>query len=501
MPISERTQAPVFRAPERVFEAVRSGFEGRRVLVVGDLMLDQHVWGSVNRISPEAPVPVVRCLRQTFMAGGAGNVAMNLLGLGLTVSLISLVGEDEAAGQVRSALEAAGADLSGVLSDKSRPTTTKMRVIGGHQQMLRLDSESAAPPSESLEAALLTAFAAQLNTASAVVLSDYAKGVLTPKLCQEIIRQARERKIPVLVDPKGKEWSKYRGATLITPNRAELAIVAASALSDRETVVQEARRLRKQLNLEALTVTLSEEGMVHVGESETVQVPAMAREVFDVSGAGDTAIATLTAALTAGLEPGDSLVLANIASGIVVAKVGTVPLAHFELLTELEAREAGGAPGKVVDLEAARRLVASWKARGERVVFTNGCFDILHAGHVSYLAKARRLGNRLILGLNSDASVRRLKGPTRPINPEAQRAAVLAGLEAIDAVVLFEDDTPLELIRALHPDVLAKGADYRAEDVVGGADVLSWGGEVRLVELVEGVSTTRIATRIAERES
>jgi D-beta-D-heptose 7-phosphate kinase/D-beta-D-heptose 1-phosphate adenosyltransferase len=501
MPVSERTSLDSFREPSRVLQTVRSGFGARHVLVVGDLMLDQHVWGSVNRISPEAPVPVVRRLRQTFMAGGAGNVAANLTGLGLSVSLIALVGQDEAAERLRTVLEAfGGMDLTGMLTDASRPTTTKMRVIGGHQQMLRLDSESTQPPSQELEGRLLEKILEQLNQATAVILSDYAKGVLTPRLCQAIIAAARTKGVPVLVDPKGTDWERYRGATCITPNRSEMTAVATVPPSDLAALIREAGRVRRELELDALTVTLSEEGMVRVGAEGTVQVPAMAREVFDVSGAGDTSIATLTAALAAGLDQGDSLVLANIAAGLVVGKVGTVPLARGELQTELEMREASAFRGGNVDLAQARRLVESWKAQGERIVFTNGCFDILHAGHVSYLAKARRLGNRLVVGLNSDASVRRLKGPTRPINPELQRAAVLAALEAVDAVVLFGEDTPLELIRALRPDVLAKGADYRAEDVVGGPEVLSWGGEVRLVELVDGVSTTRIAARIAERK-
>ncbi|MEN9352774.1 MAG: D-glycero-beta-D-manno-heptose-7-phosphate kinase [Fibrobacterota bacterium] len=497
MPTIDQSLTSTFSQSERVLAAVGAGFDGKLVLVVGDVMLDQHLWGSVTRISPEAPVPVVRCLKRTLMAGGAGNVAMNLVGLGLTVSLVALVGEDEAATQIREELGQAGVDVDGVLSDRDRPTTTKMRVIGGHQQMLRLDSESTQPPSPELEDALLRKVVGKLEKASAVILSDYAKGVLTPSLCQGIIRAAKLKGIPVLVDPKGKEWEKYRGATRITPNRSELVAVSASPLTDRETLIRESRKLREQLDLQSLTVTLSEEGMIQVDAQEVIQVPAMAREVFDVSGAGDTAIATLTAALAAGLDACDCLVLANIAAGIVVGKVGTVALGKSELLAELEAKEDSANQGKVCEPARLLRLVDAWKARGERVVFTNGCFDILHAGHVSYLAKARTLGDRLVLGLNSDASVRRLKGPTRPINPQEQRAVVLAGLGAVDAVVVFDEDTPLELIKTLRPQVLAKGADYRAEDVVGGAEVLSWGGEVKLVDLVDGVSTTKIAAKIS----
>jgi len=482
---------------ERIRKAVEQGFGGGDVLVVGDLMLDIHAWGSVSRISPEAPVPVVRRLRQTLVAGGAANVAMNLVGLGLGVKLVGLVGEDDAAAQTRQELARAGVDVGGIVIDPQRPTTTKMRIIGGHQQMLRLDQESTEPASPDTEAALVAKVGQEIGGAVAIILSDYAKGVLTPSLCRSVIAMAKERGIPVLVDPKGADWGKYRGATRITPNRSELAVVAGRSVSDRESLVLCARALCKDLEIDALTVTLSEEGILHVSETAEICVPAMAKEVFDVSGAGDTAIAALTASLAVGFEDRDALVTANLAAGIVVGKVGTVPLAQGELLGALDALTHAPLHFKIHDLAGTRALVDSWKAKGEKVVFTNGCFDILHAGHVSYLSKARGLGDRLVLGLNSDASVRRLKGPTRPINEQGQRALVLAGLEAVDAVVVFDEDTPLGLIVGLKPDMLAKGADYREDDVVGAREVRSWGGAVSLVELVEGVSTTRIAGRIA----
>lgn len=480
-----------------VHNLVESGFDNRTVLVVGDLMLDRHIWGAVHRISPEAPVPVVRQLRQSLVAGGAGNVAMNLAGLGLSTRLIGLVGADETAGLLICELEKGGVDIAGILTDPDRPTTTKTRVIGGHQQMLRLDNESTGSPSEAVEAALLAMIEQEMPHSSAVILSDYAKGVLTPRICQEAIQKAKKLGIPIMVDPKGTNWDKYRGATLITPNRSELSTVIGRTLADHESVARAARKLLTDLDLEGLTVTLSEEGMLHVGAADETQVPAMAQEVFDVSGAGDTAIAALTAAVSCGLGTRDALLLANLAAGVVVGKVGTVPLGKGELLDALDASQRLSTDSKIHSLPSIKTLVRTWKAGGKKIVFTNGCFDILHAGHVSYLAKARRLGDRLVLGLNADDSVRRLKGPTRPINGQEQRARVLSGLESVDAVVYFSEDTPLELILALEPDVLAKGADYKAEDVVGAEAVHSWGGEVRLVDLVEGVSTTLIAGKIA----
>lgn len=480
-----------------VHDLVESEFGSRTILVIGDLMLDRHIWGSVTRISPEAPVPVVRQQRQTLVAGGAGNVAMNLSGLGLTTRLVGLVGSDEAADLMLGELAEGGVDTSLLVTDALRPTTTKIRVIGGHQQMLRLDNESSEPASSDAESALLKSIQQGMIGVSAIILSDYAKGVLTSSICQATIRLAREQGIPVLVDPKGSDWSKYRGADLITPNRSELSTVAGHSLGCLESVTAAAKELLVCLELRGITVTLSEEGMLHVGAQDVIRMPALAQEVFDVSGAGDTAIATLTASLACGLNTHDSLLLANLAAGVVVGKVGTVPLGRGELLDSLDSFQRFSTNSKIHSLASARSLVRTWKAGGKKLVFTNGCFDILHAGHVSYLSKARRLGDRLILGLNSDASVRRLKGPTRPINDETGRALVLAGLESIDAIVVFDEDTPLELIRELQPDVLAKGADYKEEDVVGAKEVRSWGGEVKLVDLVEGVSTTIIAQRIS----
>lgn len=479
--------------------ALDSGFDGQHVLIVGDVMLDRHIWGVVNRISPEAPVPVVRYQRESLTPGGCGNVAMNLAGLGVKVSVVSLVGVDQDGVRLRDQMSEAGVDVSGIVDDSTRPTTTKTRIIGGHQQMIRLDTESAEPPSEGIRRRVVGLVREKLESARTLILSDYAKGLLTNVVCEEVIRAARQAAVPVFVDPKGKDWSRYRGASTLTPNRSELSVVASADVTTKEALIREANRLREHLELDSLTITLSEEGMLRVEGDRVISVPAMAREVFDVSGAGDTAIATLAAAMGTGLSTHDGLLLANIAAGIVVAKVGTVPVHRYELIQALRDWHKPGSAGKSVSPQELRNLIGVWRKNGERIVFTNGCFDILHAGHVSYLEQARNFGDRLIVGVNSDASIARLKGPGRPINPESHRLQVLRALESVDLVIPFDEDTPLSLINELRPDVLVKGADYTEDEVVGAREVRSWGGDVRLVELVSGVSTTNIASAMARQ--
>lgn len=485
-----------FKYPEQVRNIVSCGFNSESALVVGDLMLDIHVWGDVTRISPEAPVPVIRRTRQMLVAGGAGNVAANLAGLGMKTRLVGLVGSDKAAEQMREELLRTGVDVSGILTDTGRSTTTKMRIIGGHQQMLRLDQESVHMASGAIEKAIATKIIEGVHNAAVVILSDYAKGVLTPLICQTAIEEAQRKGIPVLVDPKGTDWEKYRGATCITPNRSELLSVAGYALPNKCAIAKMADELLTTFDLKALTVTLSEEGMLHACKKGCIHVPAMAKDVFDVSGAGDTSIATLAASLATGIEDQDALILANIAAGIVVGKVGTVPLEKGELAALLENGWPNVKDSKVKTIDEIRSLVRAWKAKGERIVFTNGCFDLLHVGYVTYLTKARNLGDRLVIGLHSDASVKCLKGAQWPINNQEQRAFVLAGLEAVDAVILLEENTPLDLIMDLRPDIVVHGADSREDDIIGAKEVRSWGGSVSLIELVKGVSTTSIANKI-----
>ncbi|MFZ1538274.1 MAG: D-glycero-beta-D-manno-heptose-7-phosphate kinase [Chromatiaceae bacterium] len=486
----------MFDNPEAVQRAVRSGFGGRRLLVVGDLMLDRYLWGQVLRISPEAPVPVVHLTRRTHSAGGAANVARNLAALGLEVQLAGVTGDDEGRAALLADLAADGIRTQAVATARDRATTVKTRVIGNHQQMLRIDEESNQPLDPRDESALCEAILPLMAGAGALVLSDYAKGVLSEALCRRLLGAARALGLPVLVDPKGQDFTKYAGASLVTPNRAELSQATGVPREDLAGLLKAAATLRGHLDLGFLVLTLSELGLALVDGSGTRRIPALAREVFDVSGAGDTVIAIFAAGLAAGLGVSDTAHLANLAAGVVVGKVGTVPINLAELLAAITGEMALEQAAKILDPTSAQARVQAWQAAGERVVFTNGCFDLLHVGHVSYLELARRQGQRLVVGLNTDASVRALKGPERPLIGEQDRARVLAALAAVDAVVLFDAATPLELILALHPDVLAKGADYREEEVVGAPEVKSWGGQVVLIPLVDDHSTTGIIQRL-----
>jgi D-beta-D-heptose 7-phosphate kinase/D-beta-D-heptose 1-phosphate adenosyltransferase len=487
----------MFNAPETVTETVRRGFCGRRVVVVGDLMLDRYLWGRVDRISPEAPVPVVKLERETQTAGGAANVARNLAALGLEVRVAGITGDDPGRGMLLRDLATIGVDTGGVLIAADRATTVKTRVVGNHQQMMRIDAERAVELAADDERRLLTVVGALLDGAHALVLSDYAKGVLTPALCRGLILAARKARMPVLVDPKGSDFARYAEATLITPNRLELAQATGTPANDLEGLLDAAESLRERLDLDLLVLTLSEQGMALIGPASVRQIPALAREVFDVSGAGDTVIATFAAGLAARLDPIDTAHLANLAAGLVVGKVGTATVSTKELLAAMMGESALEQAVKIREPDAAQEQVRHWQTKGERVVFTNGCFDLLHVGHVTYLERARRYGHRLVVGLNTDRSVASLKGPGRPLIRQDDRARVLAALASVDAVVLFDEDTPLRLIEHLRPDVLAKGADYRLEDVVGAREVKSWGGQVALVPLVENHSTTGIIQRMS----
>ena len=482
---------------DAVATALQRNFTERPLLIVGDLMLDRYLWGEVGRISPEAPVPVVRLLRQSENPGGAANVAINLRGLGLSVAIVGLIGTDAEGIRLSALLTAAGIDTSGIVSFPDRPTSCKTRVIGEHQQMLRIDVEDISPLAASVTAALterLQSLFAQKP--AAVILSDYGKGVLTSILCQTIIAAGRAASIPVFVDPKGRDYTHYRGATLISPNRAELALATGVPPKDIDALLAAGERLRVALDLRYLLVTLGDHGMTLLDGAAPVHIPAVSQEVYDVSGAGDTVIATTAAGLVAGLSIQDALRLANLAAGVVIGKVGTTPITALELASALSNDQVRFQFEKVCTLPVLLAQIARWRTRGERIVFTNGCFDLLHAGHVTYLERARQAGHRLVVGLNTDRSVRALKGEVRPVIHEDDRARVLAALAVVDAVILFDEDTPLTLIHAVRPDVLAKGADYREDQVVGGADVKSQGGRVYLVPLEEGHSSSNIMKRI-----
>jgi len=474
-----------------VIQEIEREWASKRLLVVGDVMLDKYIWGEVGRISPEAPVPVVRATHQSEQPGGAANVAMNLARLGAQTVVVGFTGGDENEALLAASLRSNGIVPVFVASD-GFPTITKLRILGGRQQMLRLDSERVGARPVADSQLLIEKVLAELPGCHAVVLSDYAKGVLTPQVCQAIIEAARRRGAPVLVDPKAEDYSRYRGATTICPNLGELAVATRLDVANLDGMFSAAEAMVPALGLEFLIATLSEKGIALIRPGNRFLAPAVARQVFDVSGAGDTVIAVLALCLASGLKPETAVQVANFAAGVVVGKVGTVPVEKHELLAALAPEIALHGEDKVLTRSELVSRVSLWKANGERVVFTNGCFDLLHIGHITVLEQARRFGDRLIVAINSDASVSSIKGPTRPIVGERERARVLAALAAVDAVVVFDEPTPLELIVAARPDVIVKGGDYGVDTVVGAREVLSWGGQVKIVPIVQGFSTTRL---------
>jgi D-beta-D-heptose 7-phosphate kinase/D-beta-D-heptose 1-phosphate adenosyltransferase len=482
----------------RVIHDIESEWAGKRLLVVGDVMLDKYIWGDVGRISPEAPVPVVRGIREDEKPGGAANVAMNIACLGAQVGVVGVTGTDTSAQQLAESLRSNGVVPQFVASGDF-PTVTKTRILGGRQQMLRLDFERLGSIEQDAYDRLVELTLELLPGSHALVLSDYAKGVITAGVCQALIPAARRLGIPVLVDPKGLDFSHYRGATTVCPNLGELARAVRLDPGNLDALLTAAEAMVSQLDLEFLTATLSEKGIALVRPGNRLVAPAQARQVFDVSGAGDTVIAVLSLCLASGLQPETAVQLANVAAGIVVGKVGTMPVQKHELLAALGPQIALYGEDRVLTHEELAHRVALWKANHERVVFTNGCFDLLHIGHITLLEQARRFGDRLIVAINSDASVSKLKGPGRPIVGQSERARVLAALAAVDAVVVFDEPTPLEVIVAARPDVLVKGGDYDAGTIVGAKEVASWGGEVKIVPLVEGFSTTRLIEKGAGR--
>lgn len=461
------------------------------VLVVGDVMLDRYWHGGTSRISPEAPVPVVKVEQIEDRPGGAANVALNIAALGAPATLVGVTGVDEAADSLGASLAAAGVKAC-FQRIAGQPTIVKLRVMSRHQQLLRIDFEE---PFATDAQALRAEVDALLAGIRVLVLSDYGKGALRDH--QGLIRAARERGIPVLADPKGKDFSIYRGATLLTPNLSEFETIVGRCADEADLVARGAALMR-ELDLEALLVTRGEHGMTLLRpDHPPLHLPARAREVFDVTGAGDTVISTLAASLAGGADLPEAVALANLAAGIVVGKLGTAAISAPELRRAVQ-REEGSERG-VLGLEQLLVAIEDARAHGEKIVFTNGCFDILHAGHVTYLEQARALGDRLVLAVNDDASVSRLKGPGRPINTVDRRMAVLAGLGAVDWVVSFSEDTPVNLLAEIKPDVLVKGGDYGIDQVVGADMVKAHGGEVRVLGLVENSSTTAIVEKIRSR--
>lgn len=499
----------------------------RRVVVAGDFMLDRHIYGNADRLSPDAPVPVLSIVREEEKPGGAANVCLDLQALRCQSVVLGVVGDDAWGGVLRERLTVAGCDDAGLIVAEGRPTTVKHNFVGlaqhrHPQKMFRVDQETRRPLRDETARRLLDAAGPLLDAADVLCLEDYDKGVLTPDVCRELIRMARERGVPVLVDPAAiRNYGKYRGATCITPNRTEAQLATGMMLNEgggegghegghegrreRDMAATEAvaQRLLDDLALDAVVLTLDRQGALLARRGEPSElVPTVARQVYDVTGAGDMVLATLAAALPNGATWPEAVRLANVAAGLEVERFGVVPIELDELLLAVLRLEHASL-GKLRRLDALLRELAAHRSEGgagkkgrPRVVFTNGCFDILHAGHVSYLREARRRGDLLVVGVNTDASIRRLKGEARPVNTQDDRLLVLSELESVDYLVLFDDDTPRTLIEAIRPDVLAKGADYRKEQVVGGEFVESYGGRVELIDLVEGRSTTNIIERV-----
>ena len=471
-----------------------------RVLCIGDVMLDRFVYGAVDRVSPEAPIPVLRIEREAQMLGGAGNVVRNIAALGGRATLVAVVGDDDAGRDIARLIgEQDGIDAS-LVTVGGRATTVKLRYVAGNQQLLRADHEQIGALDREATERLIAAIEGEIGDADIVVLSDYAKGVLSNEVIERTLRAAERAHVRVVADPKSVDFKRYNLVNVLTPNAKELAAATGMAVGDDASTEAAAWRALEIANADAILVTRSERGMTIVHKGIGAQhFPAEAREVFDVSGAGDTVLAVFALVLGSGADLVDSVALANVAAGIVVGKAGTAVVRPDELAQALHAADLKGPEAKIKTVDSALDAVARWRTRGLKIGFTNGCFDLIHIGHVSLLAQARAACDRLVVGLNTDASVKRLKGPSRPVNSEMARAIVLAALETVDLVVLFDEETPIKLIEALRPDALIKGADYTVEQVVGAPFVQSYGGKIVLAALTPGQSTSGTIARMAKQ--
>ncbi len=473
-----------------------SNLASARVVCLGDVMLDRFVYGEVTRVSPEAPIPVCRVMDETAMLGGAGNVVRNLVALGASVDFFGVVGDDDTGCEIERLLR----DLIGVSHtltvEADRPTTSKVRYLAGGQQLLRADREVSTPISDSVADELSTKAGTALQDAALLIISDYGKGVVTDRLAAHMIDIANNAGKPVIVDPKSRDFVRYSGATLITPNLREMAEAASKELGTESEIVNTARDLLSDTGIDTMLVTRGPKGMSLISADSIDHFPSQAREVFDVSGAGDTVIATLSAGIAVGFSPAESARLANVAAGIVVGKTGTAVAYADDIRAEIELSSQASYLRAPATIDVALDRIRTWRERGETVGFANGCFDLLHPGHVSLLSQARATCDRLVVGLNSDASVKKLKGENRPAQTEDARAAVLSSLETVDFVILFEEETPERLLKEIRPDVLVKGADYTIENVVGADFVQSYGGRIVLADIVPGFSTTASIARL-----
>ena len=461
------------------------------ILVLGDLMIDHYLWGSCERISPEAPVQIVDIAKETTVLGGAGNVINNLKALGANVSVSSVIGDDENGVELTNMLHAIDVDTSNIIIQAGRATSKKSRIIAVSQQVLRYDKESKEDITATSEDAILNTLKKSIASFAIVILSDYGKGVLTESLCQKVIGLAKEHGIKVLVDPKGNDFSKYKGAYLLTPNKKEAMLATGIDIVDDSSLEKALLRLKSTCALGLSLITLSEDGIATY-DTQLRKFPTVAKEVFDVTGAGDTVIASIAFALSANKKIEEVAKFANLAAGVVVGKIGSATVSIAEIEEYEASLHKSSSDAHIKSFEEIDTLVKQYKQKGKKVVFTNGCFDILHVGHVKYLQVAKSFGDILIVGLNSDASVSRLKGPSRPVNIAEDRAYLLAALEAVDFVVPFEEDTPYELIKMIAPDVLVKGGDYEGKEVVG----TEFARELKLVDFVDGKSTTKTIEKI-----
>lgn len=478
-------------------DTVYRGFGGKKVMVIGDLMLDQYLLGQVKRVSPEAPVPILNVKEEKHTLGGAGNVALNLNGLGISVFLLGIIGSDMEGGRIKKLLSDVGLSSDHTISTATKPTTTKTRIVGEKQQIVRIDKENAESISEDLEALLVENFekVIRANDIDAIIISDYAKGIITDNLCRFIIREANKKNLPIVIDPKGDDYAKYKNATIIMPNENELSLVCKKAFKTEKELKSSARQMYEKLNIGYLVVTRGEKGVSLIAENYEHDIPARALDVYDVSGAGDTIIALVTAGLVSELPIEESLTLANLAAGYVVSKFGTHPITYSELVDVINRELLSDQ--KLFNEREIENCLNYWENSNQKIVFTNGCFDIIHPGHIHLLRKAKQEGDKLIVGINSDESVKKLKGENRPVNKLEDRVKVLEALSFVDAIIPFNDLTPLELIRLIEPDILVKGADYEEDEIVGAQEVKKNGGRVVRVPLIEGKSTTELIKQVS----
>ena len=465
------------------------------ILVIGDLMIDHYLWGSCDRISPEAPVQVVNVKKESSVLGGAGNVINNLVALGSNVDVISVIGNDNVANELKSLLENINVSTSNLVVENDRKTSKKSRLIASQQQVLRYDMESIDDINENSYKQIIQTLEKNINKYSSIILSDYGKGVLTTNLTKDIIKIANKNNVKVLVDPKGKDYSKYKGSYTLTPNKKEAMEATNIDIKDESSLIEALKSLKMQCNLEVSLITLSEQGIA-IFDDELIIKPTVAREVYDVTGAGDTVIASIAFALGNDLDIKDAIYFANLAAVVVVGKIGSATTTLDEIYEYEYSLHKSNSTSHIKTFDEIKTLASKLHSQGKKIVFTNGCFDILHVGHVKYLEVAKSYGDVLILGLNADSSVRKLKGPTRPINTQDDRAYILASLESVDYVVIFEEETPYELIKLIKPHVLVKGGDYEGKEVVG-QDIAD---ELKLVQFVDGKSTTNTIKRIQENE-